>query len=187
MSGHEGAGHDAAGHEGGKAHADSRAWANASNDDPRGGLPPGVIHQVAAERGADGGAKMRVEGGSQVTTSPLMRIWYMNLETSAHCLVSTISVGAFSTLVVAERSSSQVYTDWQARALICSREPKADASAVVPESQVRSRTVCRTLDVSMSDATACGLRPERAATCQRPKSQTKHCPSSTNHSSQTPL
>ena len=34
--------------------------------------------------------------------SPLIRMWYMSLDTSAHCLVSTISVGAFDVLARAE-------------------------------------------------------------------------------------
>ena len=77
-------------------------------------------------------------------TSPLMRMWYMSLETSAHCRVRTSSVGAWSTPLMAERKSSQARTDSQARALICSREPKAEPRAVVPASGLRTTTVSRT-------------------------------------------
>ena len=76
-----------------------------------------------------------------------MRMWYMSLDTSAHCLVSTISVGAWSTLTIAEHISSQARTDSQARVLTCSREPKADPSAVVPQSEPRMATVSWTYSV----------------------------------------
>ena len=47
-------------------------------------------------------------------------------------------------LPIAECISSQARTDSHARALMCSRDPKADVSAVVPDSGVRTSTVsCR--------------------------------------------
>ena len=76
--------------------------------------------------------------------SPLMRMWYMSLETSAHCRVRTSSVGAWSTPSMAVRSSPHARTDSQARALICSRVPKAEPRAVAPASGPRTTTVSRT-------------------------------------------
>ena len=46
-----------------------------------------------------------------------------------------------------DRISSQARTDAQARALMCSREPKADPSAMVPDSGLRTSTVSCTYGV----------------------------------------
>ena len=54
-----------------------------------------------------------------------MRTRYTCLDTSAHCLVRTISGGAWSTLPIVERISSQARTDSHARALMCSAGPKS--------------------------------------------------------------
>ena len=69
--------------------------------------------------------------------SPLMPKWYMTLDTSAQCLLSTIPVGARSTPVVAERISSQARTDSQARALVCSREVRRFFTTSVTETDVQ--------------------------------------------------
>ena len=62
----QGAAHDAAGHEGGKRGRKRRAWAQPAAGDARGGLPPRVIRQVAAERGAHGRSHLPIKGSKQV-------------------------------------------------------------------------------------------------------------------------
>ena len=58
--------HDAAGHKSGQGRANGRAKAETAASDPHGGLPPGVIRQVTAKRGADGDAQLPIEGSEQV-------------------------------------------------------------------------------------------------------------------------
>ena len=60
------AAHDAAGHEGGKRDPKRHAEAQPAAGDTRGGLPPKVIRQVAAERGAHGGSHLPVKGSQQI-------------------------------------------------------------------------------------------------------------------------
>ena len=60
------AAHDAAGHEGGKRDAKRHAEAQPAAGDTRGGLPPKVIRQVVAERGAHGGSHLPVKGSQQI-------------------------------------------------------------------------------------------------------------------------
>ena len=113
-----------------------------------------------------------------------------------------------------DRISSQARTDSQARALMCSREPKEDPSAVVPDLRLRKSTVSCTCDVSHpanSDLRSGGqssraelltlpcaahprVAPKEARVTSKARSsesnekgRTNTCPSSTNHSSQTPL
>ena len=58
-------------------------------------MQPRVIWEVACQRSSDRGAKLPIKRGKQIMIQyvPLMRMWYMSLETSAHCRVSTSSVG----------------------------------------------------------------------------------------------
>ena len=65
-SGHQRATHDAAGNEGGKRGPKRRAEAQPAASDTRGGLPPRVIGQVAAERGAHIGSRLPIKGSEQV-------------------------------------------------------------------------------------------------------------------------
>ena len=65
--GDQGAAHVAAGHEGGKRDPMRRSEAQHAAGDARGGLPPRVIRQVAAERGARGGSHLPVNGSEQIT------------------------------------------------------------------------------------------------------------------------
>ena len=60
------AAHDAAGHEDGKRDAKRHAEAQPAAGDTRGGLPPKVIRQVVAERGAHGGSHLPVKGSQQI-------------------------------------------------------------------------------------------------------------------------
>ena len=60
------AAHDAAGHEGGKRDAKRHAEAQPAAGDTRGGLPPKVIRQIVAERGAHGGSHLPVKGSQQI-------------------------------------------------------------------------------------------------------------------------
>ena len=64
--GDQGAARDTAGDEGEKGDFESRAEAEAATSDSSGGLPSGVVWQVAAERGAHRGAQLPIKGGKQV-------------------------------------------------------------------------------------------------------------------------
>ena len=95
--GHQGAVHDATGDESRERDAQRRAEAQSAAGDARGGLPPGVVRQVLPLSEALTEARScpsKATSRSLSSMSPLMRIWYVSLETSAHFLVRTISVGS---------------------------------------------------------------------------------------------
>ena len=64
--GHQEAAHDAADHEGGMRGPKRRPDTQPAASDARGGLPPRVVRQVAAERGAHGGSHLPIKGSQQV-------------------------------------------------------------------------------------------------------------------------
>ena len=66
--GHQGATHDATGNKSGERHSERRAEAQPSAGDPSGSLPPGVIWQIATQRGADGGPQLSIKCSQQVLT-----------------------------------------------------------------------------------------------------------------------
>ena len=90
--GNQGTTHDATGDTAGKGDPKGRAWTQPAAGDTRGDLPPRVVRKVAEERSAHRGTQLCIERSDPVVVSPLMRMWYMSLDTSAHCLVSTVSV-----------------------------------------------------------------------------------------------
>ena len=65
-NGHQRATHDAAGDENRERDSMRRAEAKPAAGDTRSGLPPRLIRQVAAERGAHRGPQLSIKGGQQV-------------------------------------------------------------------------------------------------------------------------
>ena len=122
------AAHDAAGNEGRKRGPERRSYAQPVADDARGGLPPGVIRQVATERGAHGGSQLPIKSSQQVVIK--------QVSVDVHVIHE---LGHVSTLPGEDHPSGSV---------MCSREPNADPSAVVPESGLGTSTVSCTYGVS---------------------------------------
>ena len=109
-----------------------------------GGLPPRVVRQVAAERGTHRGAQLPIKrrpAGRGRGRRPLMRMWYMSLDTSAHCLVSTTSVGASSTKTIAEHISCWIHPAilfLRAASRSAGRVTTKSSPCVIPESRCSS-------------------------------------------------
>ena len=88
--------------------------------------------------------------------SPLVRMWYMSLDTSAHCLVSASSVAAWSMPTMAVRSSAVFSTAFVTTDCRCSWLPKGAPRAVVDPSESNISTDSLTYAVS-HPANSCRL------------------------------
>ena len=105
-----------------------------------------MIREVNTEGGVHRGTQLPVKGGKQVVVQEVSidahvvyELGYVSTLPGEHHLRGR--------LTIAEHISSQARTDSQARVLACSREPQADPSAVVPQSEPRMATVSWTYGV----------------------------------------
>ena len=73
---HKGTRQDATRNEGRQSYSDSGAQTQTPNCDPCGRLPPGVIWEIASQRGSNGGTKLPVKRGKQIMIQdvPWMRM-----------------------------------------------------------------------------------------------------------------
>ena len=118
---------DHGGHQGASTRCDWRRRRGAQSPALCGGplhrLPPRVVRQVLAERGADGGPQLPVEGNQQILIQ--------DVPIDAHVVHELGHVGTLpgEDHLCGGGTSSQARTDSRARGLTCSREPKADPNA----------------------------------------------------------